>query len=168
MGKNQASESIIDSQLKFDQLFNLIFHHQKAIAVSSIDEVEKLTRQRPEFLEKHKAQLFALLADDPTIEIKWHLAQIAARMNLSPAEFKKVWALLTHWANNPNESKIVRVNSLQSLFDLHNKTGNPALLSSFRSTVMKIERERVPSISARIRKLRKIYLRKQHAPGWSP
>jgi hypothetical protein len=148
-----------DSQEKFDLLFKRIFHHERAIAARSIDAVEKVTRSHPEFLQPHKEQLFALITDDPSIEMKWHLAQIISRLKLSATEFKKIWALLTHWANNPNESKIVRVNSLQSLFDLYQETSNSSLLSSFKSTVRKMERERIPSISARIKKLREQYRR---------
>jgi hypothetical protein len=151
----------VDSQEKFDLLFKLIFHHEKNIATRSIDAVEKITRNSPAFLDSHKKQIFALINDDPNIEIKWHLAQIISRLQLSPKEFKRMWTLLTHWAANPNESKIVRVNSLQSLFDLYMRTDDSRLLSSFRITVRNMERERIPSISARIRQLRKQYSRKQ-------
>jgi len=147
----------VDSQEKFDSLFKLIFHHERRVAVPAIDAVEKVTRKRPQLLVNHKEQLFALLMDDPNIEIKWHLAQIASRLCLSPVELKRIWALLSHWATNPNESKIVRVNSLQSLFDLYQTSGASELLASFQSTVQKMEKERIPSISARIKKLRSVY-----------
>lgn len=167
MERDIKDKSIDDGQEEFDHLFKLIFHHERRIAVQSIDAVEKVTRKKPWLLEKHKEQLFALLGDDPNTEMKWHLAQIASRMNLSPGEFRRVWALLTHWTNNPNESKMVRVNSLQSLFDLYAKSGDPVLLSSFQNTVRKMERERIPSISARIKKLRGLY-RQQNAPAHPP
>lgn len=146
-----------ESQDEFDQLFKLIFHHERIVAVKAIDAVEKITRKRPDFLISHKLQLFALLTDDPNIEVKWHLAQVLSRLSLSPLEFKRVWSLLTHWAINPGESKMVRVNSLQSLFDLYLTRKDSSLLDNFRSTIRRMERERVPSISARIRRLRKLY-----------
>lgn len=156
LGQNAAVVAAVHTQEEFDLLFRLIFHHQRRIAMRSIDAVEKITRKHPEYLASHKQQLMALMDDDPSIEMKWHLAQIITRVELSPAEFKKIWARLTHWAVNPNESKIVRVNSLQPLFDLIGKAGQ-TLMPSFRKTVSTIERERIPSITARIRKLRKKY-----------
>jgi len=159
LGRSARVVAAVHTQEEFNLLFKLIFHHERRIATRSIDAVEKITRKHPYFLESHKTQLWALLNDDPATELKWHLAQIVTRMELSPAEFRKVWFLLTHWVINPNESKMVRVNSLQSLFELTEKLPDPSLMQSFRNTVRSIEKERIPSISARIKTLRNKYLR---------
>lgn len=157
LGRNAAVVAAVHTQEQFDMLFKLIFHHERRIAMRSIDAVEKITRKHPEYLAPHKSQIMALVVDDPSIAMKWHLAQIVSRLELQQAELTLVWSRLTHWAINPNESKIVRVNSLQSLFDLTERHATQHRMSSFRRTVKTIERERIPSISARIRNLRKKY-----------
>jgi hypothetical protein len=62
-----------------------------------------------------------------------------------------VWDLLTNWATDKNESKIVRVNSIQGLFKLSKQ--NHELSHDFDLTLSKIKREKLPSLNARIKKL---------------
>jgi hypothetical protein len=70
---------------------------------------------------------------------------------LTRDELNQVWHILTYWALNPNESKIVRVNSMQGLFDLSRKF--PDLKIDFEQTLDTLGHEPVPSIQARIKKL---------------
>jgi hypothetical protein len=88
------------------------------------------------------------------IELKWHLAQLAPRLPLESHELHEVWSILSYWAQNPNESKIVRVNSIQGLFDM--ASSNPAFEVSLINVLDTIESEPIPSLRARIKKLRKL------------
>ncbi|MGB4849209.1 MAG: hypothetical protein WBP41_14895, partial [Saprospiraceae bacterium] len=63
-----------------------------------------------------------------------------------------IWQTLTTWVTNKKESKIVRVNSLQGLHNLLSQ--NQELTQDFNLTLSKIEMENIPSINARIRKLK--------------
>ena len=87
-------------------------------------------------------------------ELKWHIAQLVSRIDLDKKERADVVQILTHWARNKNESKIVRVNSLQGLFDV--ARDHPEWTESVSETVDLMQREKIPSILARIRKLRKM------------
>lgn len=62
-----------------------------------------------------------------------------------------IWALLTKWATDRKESKIVRVNSIQGLFNLLQQ--NPDLSQDFNLTLSEIEKEKIASLNARIKKL---------------
>ncbi|HWY97829.1 MAG TPA: hypothetical protein VNY36_01980, partial [Bacteroidia bacterium] len=64
-----------------------------------------------------------------------------------------VWAKLTSWALNKKESRIVRVFSLQGLFDLLKQA--PELRVDYEQTLTTLEGEPIPSIAARVRILRK-------------
>ena len=55
-------------------------------------------------------------------------------------------------AKNRNESKIVRVNSLQALFTLLPK--DDKLKDDFKFLLSGVERESIPSLKARIKKLK--------------
>jgi hypothetical protein len=61
-------------------------------------------------------QFFTFNVQD--IEFKWHIAQILGRLKYTENEMEMVLKKLTEWILNTNESKIVRVNALQSLYDL--------------------------------------------------
>jgi hypothetical protein len=149
---NEVVESVQD-QSSFDALFSLLWHHERPLVMRAADAVEKITRKHREFLLPHKEQLLSLLKSAINKELKWHIAQLVPRLNVDPHELKEVWSVLTYWSQNPNESKIVRVNSLQGLFELTQQY--PSLRPDFEHTLHTLEREPIPSIQARIKKLRK-------------
>jgi hypothetical protein len=64
-----------------------------------------------------------------------------------------IWNLLSQWASDATESKIVRVNAIQSLFYLLPQI--PARTPQFHALLTELEKEKIPSLLARIRKLRK-------------
>ena len=99
-------------------------------------------------------QLLSLLKSALDKELKWHIALLVPRLSLNSEELKNVWAILTYWAQNPNESKIARVNSLQGLFELSNE--HPPLKPDFEKTVGLLEHIPIPSIQARIKKIKRL------------
>src|SRR5687768_12756189 len=84
------------------------------------DAVEKVTRNHFEFLQSHKNEIFDLLKRDSNIEFKWHLALLVARLKHTAGELRFTWNKLTDWAKDKTGSRIVRVNALESLYNLTN------------------------------------------------
>jgi hypothetical protein len=151
--QNSIVVQAVQDQHAFDELFSLIFHHERPLVLRAVDAVEKITITHPAFLIPHKRQLLNVLKSADHKELKWHIAQLIPRVELDKDELTDVWHILSYWALNKNESKIVRVNSLQGLFDL------AKLHNEFRTDVTRIirevDREMIPSIQARVRKLKK-------------
>jgi hypothetical protein len=147
----------VNDQKSFDELFRLIFHHERTLVMRAADAVEKLTVKHPEYLKPHKTKLLGALKSADHKELKWHIAQLITRVDLNGKELADVWHILSYWTKNRNESKIVRVNSLQGLFDLSRR--HPEFKSDFGRTVASIEHEMIPSIQARIRRIRKTQAR---------
>ena len=87
-------------------------------------------------------------------ELKWHLVLIVTRLELTDIEVGEVWQLLSDWAKNKNESKIVRVNSLQGVFYFQSHNDN--FKNDFKLTLSEIDRENNPSLNARIKKLKNV------------
>lgn len=139
-------------QKSFDELFGLIFHHERPLVMRAADAVEKITAKNKDYLKPHKPQLMAILGSADHKELKWHIAQLLPRLPLTDAELEDVWHKLTYWALNKNESKIVRVNALQGLFDLSQQY--PHLHEDLSKTMALMEHEMIPSIQARLRKLK--------------
>jgi hypothetical protein len=150
---NTAVMKYVNDQSTFNEVFAYIFHHERVLAMKSGDAVEKITRYQPEYLYPHKDQLMTLLHSAMHIELKWHLALLLPRIPLSDSEYREVWDTLSYWTKNPNESKIVRVNSLQGLFDL--AVRKPGMKESFEAVLTVVAHEHFPSLQARIRKLKK-------------
>ena len=143
----------VEDQESFDELFNLLLHHERLLVMRAADAIEKITIDDRKFLDPHRSQLLSLLKSAIHKELKWHIAALVTRVTLTPDELREVWGVLTYWTQNPNESKIVRVNSLQGLYDLSRE--HPCLKEAFDHTLQVVEHEPIPSLQAKIRKLRK-------------
>lgn len=115
------------------------------------DSIEKISSRRPEFLHAHKKQLIELLNSSENKESKWHLAQLVSRVKLTGKEKNKVISILQQWLTDKSESRIVRVNSLQALFEISKSRREE--LGQLERVVAQIYREKIPSLNARIRKL---------------
>jgi len=152
-GVGKAVAAVNDQQT-FDELFGLLFHHERTLVMRAADAVEKITTGKKQYLQPHRLQLLALLDSADHKEVKWHVAQMLIRLELSGTEAEHVWHVLTYWVRNANESKIVRVNALQALFDLAGE--DAGFRADLARTVAAIERERIPSLQARLRKLKLI------------
>lgn len=150
--QNSIVVTSVRDQESFDELFRLALHHERPLVMRAVDAVEKITLKHPEFLAPHKEQLLSILKSADHKALKRHIAQLISRVELTTEELAEVWHLLSYWARNPNESKIVRVNALQGLFDLSRI--NPQLKNDFLKTMAAMEHELIPSIQARIRKLK--------------
>lgn len=157
IGKTNVIISEITNQKKFDELFRGLFDADRVVVMRSADAIEKITIMHPEYLDSHKKQLFELFQTANHIELKWHLAQLMPRLilrlKLSEDETGMVWNKLTQWAIDKTSSRIVRVNSIQGLFDIQKKF--PELKKDFTDTLLKLDRGNIPSITVRIKKLRK-------------
>lgn len=151
IGQSNAVVSLVNDQASFDALFELLHYTDRKLVMRSADAIEKISLQHPGYLKKHKQALLQLAAADGNIELKWHLSLLLPRLPLTKKELHTVWELLTCWALNKKESKIVRVNALQALFDLSRQQKD--LEKAFRQTVALVSKENIASINARIKKL---------------
>lgn len=156
IGRANDLVALVTDQELFDELFEALYHPDRRVAMRAVDAIEKIAIKNSFFLHQHKKAILMLCNTAADIELKWHLALIVVRLDLTKQETGLVWQLLSDWAMDKKESKIVRVNALQGLYMLTQR--HAGLIHDFKLTVDEVEREQVPSINARIRKLRRIGL----------
>lgn len=154
IGKSNTAVAFIKTQADFDELFSFLFNNNRLVVMRAADALEKVTLKHPDFLPNHKKELFTLCKSAENKELRWHLALLLPRLSLNNKELSSVWETLTNWAQDKSNSKIVRVNALQGLFELTQK--NQSLATKFTSLVTTIKKENIPSINARIRKLKQV------------
>jgi hypothetical protein len=82
----------------------------------SADAVEKITAEHPEYLRPFKEKLIHQVARSEQQEVRWHVAQMVPRLDLSVEERELVVAILLDYLND--RSKIVKTFSMQALADL--------------------------------------------------
>lgn len=151
IGQSNAVVLLVNDQASFDALFELLHHTERKLVMRSADAIEKISLLHPDYLGKHKKALLHLSVTAGNIELKWHLALLLPRLPLTKKELHTVWKLLSNWALNKKESKIVRVNALQALFDLSQQQKD--LEEAFQQNIAIISKENIASINARIKKL---------------
>lgn len=140
---------LITTQDDFDRLFQLLHHYDRLVVMRAADAIEKITANNPDFLSNHGADILSLCRVAVNKELKWHLAQLLSRLNLNHDQMIEACSILHDWIANKKNSRIVRVNALQSLFEMaDNKKGLLPFLSE-------LEAEGVPSITARAKHLQK-------------
>ena len=149
LGASKHLVSGVRGQREFDRLFEFLLDTNRAVVMRAADVVEKITSSNPQYLAKHKLEIFALSKSAKNKELLWHLAQLIPRCEISGEEPGTAWHILSKWAKDKSNSRIVRVNSLQGLAELAMK--HHRLMPEFQSIVHEIERENIPSLRARLK-----------------
>jgi len=137
----------------FDELFECFFSSDRRVVMRAADAIEKITRDRHTWLQKHKRQIIKLMDQAKNKELKWHLASLSSRLILSTSECASVCRILSRWCLDRAESRIVRVNSLQALAEL--QTRWPENQSTLIKIMNEVAKEKIPSLQARINRVRR-------------
>ena len=151
LSKSSRIISLINDQGSFDKLFTYLYNNDRAIVMKTIDLIEKITLEHKEYLQKHKLEILNMSNSTKNIELKWHLAQLIVRVKYTHSEVKIIWKILEKWVLDKKESKIVRVNSLQSLDEIVENDNE--YQNDLVKIVKMLKEENISSINARIRKL---------------
>src|ERR1039457_250010 len=90
-------------------------HDDPVIRMRCADVAEKVSAARPEWLRRHKQALLSFASTVQEKEVRWHMAQMIPRLELSPSERRRAVALLFKYLEDG--SQIVKTFSMQALFD---------------------------------------------------
>jgi predicted thioredoxin/glutaredoxin len=151
IGDSSKIIKLINNQNDFDLLFGFINSDDRLIVMRAADVIEKITRNKKKYLDKHKNNIIRLLEKATNKELKWHLAQIVSRLNLTSKDSYKVFSILKKWILDKNESRIVRVDALQSISEISKI--DPTIKQELNQIICQIKTENIPSLNARIKKI---------------
>lgn len=149
---------VLDNPRLFDAVIAGMLHHDPVVRMRAADVAEKVTRVHPEYLQRYKAMLLEEVAQVEQQEVRWHVAQMLPRLELSDEERAEAVEILLGYLED--ESKIVKTSSMQALADLAEqdarlkeqviplleeltRTGSPAMRSRGRKL---LSRFRDPSL----------------------
>lgn len=151
IGKSNAVVQQIRDQKSFDKLFVCIFHKDRLVVMRTVDAIEKITTEHPEYLLKHKKKILELSNRAENKELKWHLALLLPRIELNGTEISRTWNTLKQWALDKKESRIVRVNSVQALYEMSLR--NNYFTKELELIFHELRKENISSLNSRIKKL---------------
>ncbi|HEY6249762.1 MAG TPA: hypothetical protein VI685_07355 [Candidatus Angelobacter sp.] len=86
------------------------------LAMRAADALEKFTRKQADVLQRFKKELLGLAKETCQQELRWHLAAMLPRLQLSSSERRQVIRILIEYLED--KSSIVKTFALQGLFDL--------------------------------------------------
>lgn len=150
--RNQRIRESVEDQASFDELFKLVFHQDRTVVQRALRAIMLVVKTNPEFLQAHEEHLLTLLRNPDRKEIKAYVIQLIPKLVFNPVELESVWHILTYLALNQNEQKTIRVNALQSLYELTDKQATFAY--ELQDTLNALMYDHTPSIQAKILKLR--------------
>ncbi len=109
------------------------------------DATEKISRHQPGLLQLYKDSFLSLLAEATQQELRWHLAVIIPRLQLTASECQRSATILQAYLED--RSSIVKTFAMQGLADLtrHDASLRPTVLDLLRSLV----RTGTPAMRAR-------------------
>lgn len=114
------SEEVVADVIKKPQLFRHVvaglMNAEPGVRMRASDAVEKITRVRPELLQPYKKEFLNVFATIRQKEVRWHLAQILPRLELTKKERQKVFDILVSFLDD--NSRIVKTFAMQVLADI--------------------------------------------------
>ena len=113
---NEVVTDILNDPALFPLVFEGMLDNDPVIRMRAADVVEKVTSQHPEWLQPYKQRLLRELAAIEQPEVRWHLAQILARLDLNGNERGSAVQILLGFIQEKNS--IVRTFAMQSLVDI--------------------------------------------------
>ena len=121
----------------------------EVLRMRSADAVEKITMQRPELLQPFKKNLLSLAGTITQKEVRWHLAILIPRLELTATERTVSVEILFDFLRDT--SSIVKTFAMQSLADL--ASTDQRLKSQIRPLLEEFTQIGTPAMRARGRKI---------------
>jgi hypothetical protein len=158
---DEVVREVLENPTLFAAVFQGMLCNDPLIRMRAADAVEKITAQRPEYLQPFKRKLLRQVAVVDQQEVRWHVAQMLPRLKLNKSELKSAVETLLGYMGD--KSAIVKTFAMQALADFAERE------VSLRDKVIKVLEECTetgsPAMKNRGRKLLKKLTRRHTAAG---
>jgi len=133
----------------FEDVINAVLIDSPPVRMRATDAIEKITRIHPDWLKPYKKQILDDFANISQKEVRWHIAQILPRLQLTKKEREKVYNLMLLYLND--KSSIVKTFSMQALTDI--ALQDRSYIDRVRKLVEHLIHEGTPAMKSRGKKL---------------
>jgi len=147
---------VLTQPKKASQLIECLWDEDPGIANRAADALERASYHRPTLAAPWKDSLLGLLAEAGQNKLRWNLALIVPRLQLTPPECRRAAATLRTYLDD--KSSIVKTCAMQGLAELTRH--DPSLLPEILDLLRILARSGTPAMRARGR----ILLAKLEAP----
>jgi hypothetical protein len=148
---NSVVAEILRDPNRISELVQCLWSDDPIVRMRAADALEKASATRSDLLHPFKAQLLGLADETTQAEIRWHLALMLPRLDLSLAEKECALSALRRYLDD--RSSIVKTCTLQALAEL--ARGDTNLQNEVIDLLESAGRGGTPAMKARSRKLLK-------------
>ena len=146
---NEVVAAVVADPSLFEIVFKGMSSKDPVLRMRCADVVEKVTVQHPEYLVPYKRKLIVEVSKINQQEVRWHVAQLFSRLELTNNERKEVLDILYEYLKD--KSKIVKTFSMQALADIAEQ--NVDLKPEIIEKLEILTQEGSPAMKSRGRKL---------------
>jgi len=150
---NEVVKEVLANPSLFGDLLEGMLSQDPIIRMRAADAVEKITSKHPEWLQPYKSKIIRQASKIEQQEVRWHVAQLFSRLQLTRKERGVVVGILSDFLTD--KSKIVKTFSMQALADIAEqdaelrepiieqleeltRTGSPAMKSRGKKLLAKL------------------------------
>lgn len=153
---NEVVVEVLANPSLFETVFNGMQSDDPVLRMRCADVVEKITAHHSEYLVPYKQCLIHEISQINQQEVRWHVAQMFSRLELSKNERQDILEILTDYLKD--KSKIVKTFSMQALADIaeHDDELRPRIIRQLEI----LTKDGSPAMRSRGRKLLSILKRK--------
>jgi len=153
----KVAELVLAKPRKTSQLIECLWDEDPGIANRAADALERATYHRPKLAQAWKESLIGLMAEAEQNKLRWNLALLVPRLELSVPEARRAAAVLRTYLDD--QSSIVKTAGMHGLAGLTQH--DPKLLPEVVDTLRILSRSGTPAMRARGR----ILLKQLETPG---
>jgi hypothetical protein len=113
---DEVAETIRHEPKKAAALIELLWDSDGTVVARAANALEKASRGRPQMLAPYGKELIGLMAEAERKELRWQLALMMPRLELTSSECTRAAAILESWLED--SSSIVKTFAMQGLADL--------------------------------------------------
>jgi HEAT repeat protein len=122
-GVSRAVNDVQHDLSLLPQLVTLLEHADPLVRMRAADALEKISRVQPVALEPHRYELLRLAATTAQASLRWHLAQIIPRLQITTAERRAMFGVFKSYLDD--KSAVVKATAMQAMSDF--ALADPAL-----------------------------------------
>jgi HEAT repeat protein len=113
---DEVAREISSDPKLFAQVFEAVFFPDPVVRMRAADAIEKATREHPQLLQPYKRKILKSMAAIDQQEVRWHVALMLPRLNLTATERDLAFSILLDYLES--RSSILRTCAMQGLADL--------------------------------------------------
>lgn len=108
-------EMVLADGGRLEELYACLYEDDPWLRMRAADTLEKVCRQRPEWLTPYVNRLMDDFGADTQPSVQWHMAQLFAEVELSTAQRRRAIGIMTSYIRDTDVDWIVAANTMKTL-----------------------------------------------------